>query len=112
MEMKSPFVSTYIIEDHLPKMNICIYVSVYRVRQLTQAYMYNDDDFNWNHGISLSSTFNFKAAEEALLLVVSEKLKQEYCYISWLTRQVFQIVRQYTWTRVQQDSKLHAYTLL
>ena len=25
-----------------------------------QAYMYNDDDFNWNHGISLAQTGNFK----------------------------------------------------
>merc|ERR1719243_90499 len=33
-----------------------------------KAYMYNDDDFNWNHGISLAQTGNFKAAEEALLL--------------------------------------------
>jgi hypothetical protein len=28
-----------------------------------QAYMYNDDDFNWNHGLSLASTGNYKAAE-------------------------------------------------
>jgi hypothetical protein len=25
--------------------------------------MYNDDDFNWNHGLSLASTGNYKAAE-------------------------------------------------
>ena len=25
-----------------------------------KAYMYNDDDFNWNHGISLAQTGNFK----------------------------------------------------
>ncbi|CAM9752583.1 unnamed protein product, partial [Discosporangium mesarthrocarpum] len=52
-----------------------------------KAYMYNDDDFNWNHGISLASTGNFKAAEESLLLIQNDKLKQEYCYISWLARQ-------------------------
>ncbi|CAM9179323.1 unnamed protein product [Ectocarpus sp. 6 AP-2014] len=51
-----------------------------------KAYMYNDDDFNWNHGLSLGSTGNFKASEEALLLIANEKMKQEYCYISWLTR--------------------------
>mmetsp|Transcript_106825 Transcript_106825/g.309950 ORF Transcript_106825/g.309950 Transcript_106825/m.309950 type:complete len:293 (-) Transcript_106825:240-1118(-) len=51
-----------------------------------KAYMYNDDDFNWNHGISLAQTGNFKAAEEALLLVQNEKYKAEYCYISWLAR--------------------------
>jgi len=51
-----------------------------------KAYMYNDDDFNWNHGISLAQTGNFKAAEEALLLVQNERYKSEYCYISWLAR--------------------------
>ena len=51
-----------------------------------KAYMYNDDDFNWNHGISQAQTGNFKAAEEALLLVQNEKYKAEYCYISWLAR--------------------------
>ncbi|CAM9246238.1 unnamed protein product [Ascophyllum nodosum] len=56
-----------------------------------KAYMYNDDDFNWNHGLSLASTGNYKASNssslpEALLLIASEKMKQEYCYISWLTR--------------------------
>lgn len=25
-----------------------------------QAYMYNEDDFNWNHGLSLASTGNYK----------------------------------------------------
>ena len=51
-----------------------------------KAYMYNDDDFNWNHGLSLASTRNYKAAEEALLLIHNEKYKTEYIYISWLTR--------------------------
>lgn len=51
-----------------------------------KAYMYNDDDFNWNHGISLAATGNFKHAEEALLLVQNEKYKAEYFYISWLAR--------------------------
>ena len=35
------------------------------------------DDFNWNYGISLASTGSFKQAEEALLLVQSEKYKAE-----------------------------------
>merc|ERR1711904_642791 len=51
-----------------------------------KAYMYNDDDFNWNHGISLAQTGNFKAAEESLLLVQNERYKSESCYISWLAR--------------------------
>lgn len=32
----------------------------YQPTWLHQAYMYNDDDFNWNHGLSLGSTGNFK----------------------------------------------------
>lgn len=51
-----------------------------------KAYMYNDDDFNFNHGLSLASTRNYKAAEEALLLVHNEKYKLEYVYIGWLAR--------------------------
>lgn len=51
-----------------------------------KAYMYNDDDFNFNHGIALASTRNYKAAEEALLLIHHEAYKNEYVYISWLAR--------------------------
>ena len=51
-----------------------------------KAYMYGDDDFNWNHGISLAQTGNYKGAEEALLLVQNERYKAEYCYVSWLAR--------------------------
>jgi intraflagellar transport protein 56 len=48
--------------------------------------MYNDDDFNFNHGIALAATRNYKGAEESMLLVHNEKYKQEYVYISWLAR--------------------------
>lgn len=51
-----------------------------------KAYMYNDDDFNFNHGIALAAMRNYKAAEEALLLVHNEAYKAEYVYISWLAR--------------------------
>ena len=51
-----------------------------------KAYMYNDDDFNYNHGVSLAATRNYKAGEEALLLIHNEKYKAEYCYIGWLAR--------------------------
>eukprot|EP00519_Triparma_laevis_P002247 CAMPEP_0182499744 /NCGR_PEP_ID=MMETSP1321-20130603/7927_1 /TAXON_ID=91990 /ORGANISM="Bolidomonas sp., Strain RCC1657" /LENGTH=556 /DNA_ID=CAMNT_0024703985 /DNA_START=70 /DNA_END=1736 /DNA_ORIENTATION=- len=51
-----------------------------------KQYMYADDDFNWNYGISLAATGNYKRAEEALLLVQNEAYKAEYCYISWLAR--------------------------
>jgi intraflagellar transport protein 56 len=51
-----------------------------------KAYMYNDDDFNYNHGLALAATRNYKGAEEALLLVHNEDYKAEYIYISWLAR--------------------------
>jgi len=51
-----------------------------------KAYLYNDDDFNWNAGIALAAVGNYKSGEEALLLVQNEKYRQEYCYISWLAR--------------------------
>lgn len=51
-----------------------------------KAYMYNDDDFNYNHGLALATTRNYKSAEEALLMVHNEKYKQEYVYIAWLAR--------------------------
>jgi intraflagellar transport protein 56 len=51
-----------------------------------KAYMYNDDDFNYNYALSLASTRNYKGAEEALLLIHNEKYKAEYVYISWLAR--------------------------
>lgn len=51
-----------------------------------KAYMYNDDDFNFNHGIALGATRNYKASEEALLLIHNETYKADYVYISWLAR--------------------------
>lgn len=51
-----------------------------------KAYMYNDDDFNYNHGIALAATRNYKAAEEALLLIHNEQYKSEFVYIGWLAR--------------------------
>lgn len=51
-----------------------------------KAYMYNDDDFNWNHGLSLASLGNYKESEETLLLVLNEKYHSDYIYLSWLVR--------------------------
>jgi intraflagellar transport protein 56 len=51
-----------------------------------KAYMYNDDDFNWNYGLAQGSIRSYKTAEEALLLIHNEKYKAEYIYISWLAR--------------------------
>lgn len=51
-----------------------------------KAYMYNDDDFNFNHGIALAATRNYKAAEEALLLIHNEAYKADFVFIGWLAR--------------------------
>jgi len=51
-----------------------------------KTYMYNDDDFHWNYGISLAASGDFKAAEESLLSVRSERYKAEPAYLSWLCR--------------------------
>jgi intraflagellar transport protein 56 len=51
-----------------------------------KAYLYSDDAFNWNYGISLASTGDFRAAEETLHLVHAEKLRADFTYLSWLCR--------------------------
>jgi len=51
-----------------------------------KSYFYNDDTFNFNFGQAKAATANFKEAEEVLLLVQSEKIRNDYIYISWLAR--------------------------
>jgi len=51
-----------------------------------KAYLYNDDNFNWNFGISSAAVGNYKVGEETLLLVQDEKYREDYTYISWLAR--------------------------
>lgn len=46
-----------------------------------KAYMYNDDDFNYNYAQTLGITRKYKAAEEALLLIHNERYRSEYVYI-------------------------------
>lgn len=45
-----------------------------------------DDDFNWNFGIALAATGDYKTAEEALQLIKNEGYKTEYTYMSWLCK--------------------------
>jgi intraflagellar transport protein 56 len=52
----------------------------------TQAYLSNDDNYNWNYGISLAATKQYKEAEERLLMVQNENYLRDYCYLSWLSR--------------------------
>ena len=51
-----------------------------------RPYFINDDNFNWNFGIASACAKEFKDAEEALLLITNEKMKQDYIYISWLCK--------------------------
>jgi intraflagellar transport protein 56 len=45
-----------------------------------------DDDFNWNYGLSLAASGDYKRAEETLLQVRDEAYKDEFVYIRWLAR--------------------------
>nr|XP_002130244.1 intraflagellar transport protein 56-like [Ciona intestinalis] len=51
-----------------------------------KSYFYNDDVFNFNYAQAKATTGNFKEAEEVFLLVQSEKIKNDYVYLSWLAR--------------------------
>ncbi len=52
-----------------------------------QPYLYNDDDFNFNHGIALAATGNYKDGEEALLLVAERPDNMaDHVFVSWLAR--------------------------
>jgi len=51
-----------------------------------KAYLYNDDNFNWNFGISSAAVGNYKVGEETLLLVQDEAFREDYTYTSWLAR--------------------------
>jgi len=45
-----------------------------------------DDDFNWNYGIALASTQDYKAAEEILCLVENPSYTKDLSYRTWLAR--------------------------
>jgi len=49
-------------------------------------YLHNDDDFNWNYGITLAAVGNYKDAEETLLLLQGRMLSSEFIYVAWLAR--------------------------
>jgi intraflagellar transport protein 56 len=48
--------------------------------------MFNEDEFNWNYGISASAVGNYKEGEERLLLVQNPALTSDHIYLSWLCR--------------------------
>ncbi|XP_076809034.1 intraflagellar transport protein 56-like [Clavelina lepadiformis] len=51
-----------------------------------KSYFYNDDVFNFDYAQAKAASGNYKEAEETFLLIQSEKLKNDYVYISWLAR--------------------------
>ncbi|KAJ3395063.1 Intraflagellar transport protein 56 [Lobulomyces angularis] len=53
---------------------------------LSSGYFYNDDTFNYNYGQAKVAAGSFEEAEEALLMIQSEKFKGEYAYLSHLAR--------------------------
>uniref|UniRef100_A0A7M4FRI5 Intraflagellar transport protein 56 n=1 Tax=Crocodylus porosus TaxID=8502 RepID=A0A7M4FRI5_CROPO len=51
-----------------------------------KSYFYNDDTFNFNYAQAKAATGNFSEGEEVFLLIQSEKIKNDYVYLSWLAR--------------------------
>jgi intraflagellar transport protein 56 len=51
-----------------------------------RPYYLNDDNFNWNFGIASAETNSFKDAEEGFLAITNEAFKEDYVYISWLSK--------------------------
>jgi intraflagellar transport protein 56 len=51
-----------------------------------KAYSYTDGIFSYNYGIAQAACGQYNGAEEALLLVMEETFRAEYCYLSWLAR--------------------------
>ena len=54
--------------------------------QSIKSYMYNDDDFHWNYGITLAAIGDYKTAEETLALITSRELINDTLYVSWMAR--------------------------
>uniref|UniRef100_A0A3Q3RE38 Intraflagellar transport protein 56 n=1 Tax=Monopterus albus TaxID=43700 RepID=A0A3Q3RE38_MONAL len=51
-----------------------------------KGYFYNDDTFNFNYAQAKAALGNYKEAEEVFLLIQSEKIKNDFVYLSWLAR--------------------------
>uniref|UniRef100_A0A3Q3XEE2 Intraflagellar transport protein 56 n=1 Tax=Mola mola TaxID=94237 RepID=A0A3Q3XEE2_MOLML len=51
-----------------------------------KGYFYNDDTFNFNYAQAKAALGNYKEAEEYFLMIQSEKIKNDYVYLSWLAR--------------------------
>ncbi|OXB60381.1 hypothetical protein ASZ78_001207 [Callipepla squamata] len=60
--------------------NVLIYLNS------VKSYFYNDDTFNFNYAQAKASMGLFSEAEEVFLLIQSEKIKNDFVYLSWLAR--------------------------
>jgi len=79
-----------------------------------QPYFANDDDFNWNYGLTLASVADYKEAKEALLQIQNEKYRAEFCYLSWLSRcYIMNGEPSFAWeTYVRMDTSNESFNLL
>ncbi|KAF4020344.1 hypothetical protein G4228_011710 [Cervus hanglu yarkandensis] len=55
-------------------------------QEMCSSYFYNDDIFNFNYAQAKAATGNTSEGEEVFLLIQSEKMKNDYIYLSWLAR--------------------------
>ena len=51
-----------------------------------KSYFYSEDTFNFNYAQAKAAVGNYKEAEELLLLIQNEKIKNDYVFLSWLAR--------------------------
>ncbi|XDV36376.1 hypothetical protein PO909_006168 [Leuciscus waleckii] len=51
-----------------------------------KSYFYNDDTFSFNYAQAKAALGNYREAEEVFLLIQTEKIKNDYVYLSWLAR--------------------------
>uniref|UniRef100_A0A3B3RYF4 Intraflagellar transport protein 56 n=1 Tax=Paramormyrops kingsleyae TaxID=1676925 RepID=A0A3B3RYF4_9TELE len=51
-----------------------------------KSYFYNEDTFYFNYAQAKAAVGNYREAEEVFLLIQSEKIKNDYVYLSWLAR--------------------------
>ncbi|XP_067998713.1 intraflagellar transport protein 56 [Melanerpes formicivorus] len=51
-----------------------------------KSYFHNDDTFNFNYAQAKAAVGSFVEAEEVFLLIQSEKIKNDFVYLSWLAR--------------------------
>jgi len=49
-------------------------------------YFTNDDDFNWDYGLTCASAGDYKEAKRALMQIQNDKYRSEFVFLSWLTR--------------------------